>query len=222
MIKLTKLLDHEFMGTDNFVRSITHRSAGRMHNERLEFLGDSILGVIVTSKLYLTMPDATEGYLSRLRASLVNEGTLADIAKEISLGDFLKLGPGELRAGGHRRISILADALEAVIASVYLEKGMVEAEKFVLKLYEGRLDVDVLPAEHDLKDPKSRLQEVLQARGHDIPDYKLLDISGEAHKQVFTAECVIKSLNIRTEGKARSRRKAEQEAADIAYGKVKL
>lgn len=210
------------MGTDNFVRAITHRSAGGRHNERLEFLGDSVLGIVITAKLYELLPKASEGYLSRLRASLVNADTLATIAKDISLGDFLKLGPGELRSGGHRRNSILADALEAIIASVYLEKGIAEAERFVLTLYQGRLDVDVLPAEHDLKDPKSRLQEILQTNGHDIPRYTLIQVTGEAHKQEFKAECFIASLEVRTEGVARSRRKAEQEAAELAYKQVNL
>jgi ribonuclease-3 len=210
------------MGTDNFVRAITHRSASSKHNERLEFLGDSVLGVVITSKLYTSMPKASEGYLSRLRASLVNADTLAQISKEISLGDFIKLGPGELRSGGHRRNSILADSLEAVIASVYLEKGIDEAEKFILKIYEGRLEVDILPSEHALKDPKSRLQEILQTNGHDIPSYQLLQVTGEAHKQEFQAECYIKSLNIRTQGTARSRRKAEQQAAELAYELVDL
>ncbi len=210
------------MGTDNFVRAITHRSAAGKHNERLEFLGDSVLGVVITKELYLALPNASEGYLSRLRASLVNADTLAKIAKEISLGDFLKLGPGELRSGGHHRNSILADALEAVIASVYLEKGMVAAEKFILEIFGDRLDVSKLPSEHSLKDPKSRLQEVLQTHGYAIPRYKLLSVSGEAHQQQFKAECFIKSLNIRTEGVARSRRKAEQAAAESAYQQVNL
>ncbi len=210
------------MGTDNFVRAITHRSAGSRHNERLEFLGDSVLGVVITNQLYTSLPNASEGYLSRLRASLVNADTLAQIGKEISLGDFIKLGPGELRSGGHRRSSIIADAVEAVIASVYLEKGIKEAEVFILKLYEGRLDVDLLPTEHALKDPKSRLQELLQTNGYDIPKYQLLQVTGEAHKQEFKAECYIESLNIRTEGNARSRRKAEQQAAEIAHQQVKL
>lgn len=217
MTKLQTLLDHEFMGNDTFVRAITHRSVGGKNNERLEFLGDSVLGIVITSKLYEVLPKASEGYLSRLRASLVNEGTLAEIAKEISLGDFLRLGPGELRSGGFRRNSILSDALEAVIASVYLEKGMDAAEDFVLTIFEGRLSPDILPSEHALKDPKSRLQEVLQSRGHDIPKYKLLHVRGEAHKQMFTASCHVESLKILTEGTERSRRKAEQSAAELAY-----
>ena len=220
-IKLTKLLNHDFMGTDNFVRAITHRSAGPKHNERLEFLGDSILGVVITVSLYKNLPKAQEGHLSRLRASLVNAGTLADIAREISLGDFLKLGPGELRTGGFRRNSILADTLEAVIASIYLEQGMDAARTFILTLYKTRLEVKNLPSEHDLKDPKSRLQEVLQSRGYALPKYTLLGVMGDAHKQVFMAECIVSELNIKTEASERSRRRAEQAAAELAYTQVR-
>lgn len=220
-MKLTELLDHSFMGTDNFVRAITHRSASAKHNERLEFLGDSILGVVITIALYKELPKAQEGHLSRLRASLVNSGTLADIAREISLGDFLKLGPGELRSGGFRRNSILADTLEAVIASIYLENGMEAASNFILEIFEERLLVKNLPSEHDLKDPKSRLQEILQSRSYPIPKYNLLNVSGDAHKQVFMAECIVPSLDVHTKASARSRRKAEQEAAELAYVQVK-
>jgi ribonuclease-3 len=215
---LKKLLDYEFMGTDTFVRSITHRSYGGKHNERLEFLGDSVLGVVITTKLYQTLPNAHEGYLSRLRASLVNEGTLAEIAVELSLGDFLKLGPGELRAGGFRRKSILADTLEAVIAGIYLEKGIEAASDFILTIYGNRFEN--LPLEHALKDPKSRLQELLQANGHGLPVYKKTGVSGEAHRQTFTAECFVEVLGVRTQGSGSSRRKAEQNAAQAAYEKV--
>ncbi len=216
--KLVKLLDQKFLGSDTFSQALTHRSASSKHNERMEFLGDSVLGLIVTDALYKNMPKASEGYLSRLRASLVNENTLAEIANELSLGDFLRLGAGELKSGGFRRKSILSDALEAVIASIYLEKGMAAASKFVLQIYADRLQQ--LPGEDELKDPKSRLQEALQARNHEIPKYKLLSVSGDAHRQVFTAECVIPSMKIKTRGVASSRRKAEQQSAQNAYEKV--
>ena len=139
------------MASDCFIQSLTHRSANNKHNERMEFLGDSVLGLVITKALYHHMPKATEGYLSRLRASLVNENTLAEIANELSLGDFLRLGAGELKSGGFRRKSILSDTLEAVIASVYLEKGTNAAEEFVLKIYTNRFDE--LPSEDELKDP---------------------------------------------------------------------
>lgn len=203
------------MATDSFVCAITHRSADGRHNERMEFLGDSVLGLIITTELYRRIPRASEGYLSRLRASLVNENALAVIASDLGLGDFLRLGPGELKSGGFRRKSILADALEALIGCIYLEQGIKEAERFVLTVYGSRLQD--LPNEDDLKDPKSRLQEFLQSRGFDLPEYQLLSVEGEAHRQTFTAECFIPALTIRTQGIASSRRKAEQDAAAKAF-----
>ena len=206
------------MATDTFIRAITHRSADGKHNERMEFLGDSVLGLIITTELYKKIPRASEGYLSRLRASLVNENALASIAQELAIGEFLRLGPGELKSGGYRRKSILADAFEALIGCIYLEQGLDAAYQFVLTAYNERLQD--LPAEHDLKDPKSRLQEFLQSRGYDLPEYQLIEVQGEAHKQTFTAECLIASLQIHTRGVASSRRKAEQEAAVKAYEQV--
>lgn len=216
--KLEKIVDSSLQKTAAFRQALTHRSASGKHNERMEFLGDSILGVIITEALYRQMPQASEGYLSRLRASLVNEATLADIAMEISLGDYLHLGSGELKSGGFRRKSILSDALEAIIASVFLKQGMDEAKKFVLTIYTKRLQK--LPTEDALKDPKSRLQELLQSRGYSIPHYKLLATKGHAHRQLFTAECFIKGLGIRTQGISTSRRKAEQKAALFAFEQV--
>ena len=217
--QLKKLLGAEFLNSSVFKRAMTHRSvSGKNNNERMEFLGDSVLGVVITEALYHGMPDATEGYLSRLRASLVNESVLAEISVELKLGDLLKLGSGELKSGGFRRSSILADALEALIASVFLDQGMEPAKALVLSLFETRLKN--LPAEDELKDPKSRLQEFLQSRGHDIPSYTLLSTTGDAHRQTFTTECFIESLNIRTQGASTSRRKAEQECAASAYQKV--
>jgi ribonuclease-3 len=206
------------MATDTFVRAITHRSANGKNNERMEFLGDSVLGLIITTELYRQMPRASEGYLSRLRASLVNESTLAQLSAELALGDFLRLGAGELKSGGFRRKSILADALEALIGCIYLEQGLSAAQTFVLGIFKEKLSS--LPSEDDLKDPKSRLQEFLQSRGHDIPDYELLGVEGEAHRQTFTAECRIPVLQITTRGISSSRRKAEQDAAAKAFKQV--
>ncbi len=216
--KLKKILPTSLQKTASFRQALTHRSASGKHNERMEFLGDSILGVIITEALYHQMPNASEGYLSRLRASLVNEETLAEIALEISLGDYLHLGSGELKSGGFRRKSILSDALEAIIASVFLQQGMGEAKHFVLTLFAQRLQN--LPSEDELKDPKSRLQELLQSRGYSIPQYKLISTAGHAHRQLFTAECFIHGLDIRTQGISTSRRKAEQKAAMFAFEKV--
>ncbi len=218
MEKLNKLLSRDLMATDTFVRAITHRSANGKHNERMEFLGDSVLGLIITTELYRRIPRASEGYLSRLRASLVNETALAQLAADLKLGDFLRLGPGELKSGGFRRKSILADALEALIGCIYLEQGYPKAEKFVFSVYGERLRN--LPTEDDLKDPKSRLQEFLQSRGYELPEYNLLHIEGEAHRQSFTAECHVAVFNIRTQGVSSSRRKAEQDAAAKAFQQV--
>jgi len=218
--KLKTLLGSELMATETFTRAITHRSADGKHNERMEFLGDSVLGLIITTELYKKIPRASEGYLSRLRASLVNENALAGISAEFALGDFLRLGPGELKSGGFRRKSILADALEALIGCIYLEQGLEAAYAFVLTVFGERLKN--LPSEDDLKDPKSRLQEFLQSRGHDLPEYNLIDVQGEAHRQMFTAECIIPKLNIRTQGTSGSRRKAEQEAAGLAFQQVTI
>jgi ribonuclease-3 len=217
--KLEKILPESLQKTASFKQALTHRSASGTHNERMEFLGDSVLGVIITEALYKYMPKASEGYLSRLRASLVNEGTLAEIAIEISLGDYLHLGSGELKSGGFRRKSILSDALEAIIASVFLQQGMNEAKKFVLTLFDERLQK--LPAEDELKDPKSRLQELLQSRNYSIPQYELISTKGHAHRQLFTAECFIEGLKVRTQGISTSRRKAEQKAALFAFEQVK-
>lgn len=216
--KLEKLLPESLQQSDCFKQALTHRSASGKHNERMEFLGDSVLGFVITDALYKQMPRATEGYLSRLRASLVNEGTLAEIAIEISLGDYLYLGAGELKSGGFRRKSILSDTLEAVIASVYLELGMDKAQQFVIMLFEARLQD--LPTEDELKDPKSRLQEFLQSRNYPIPKYELLSTAGDAHRQLFTAECYIAGLKVRTQGISTSRRKAEQKAALFAFEEV--
>jgi len=217
--KLEKILPTSLQKTVSFKQALTHRSASGRHNERMEFLGDSVLGVIITEALYKQVHNASEGYLSRLRASLVNEDTLADIAIEISLGDYLHLGSGELKSGGFRRKSILSDALEAIIASVFLQLGMDEAKKFVLLLFDERLQQ--LPSEDELKDPKSRLQELLQARNYSIPQYKLISTKGHAHRQLFTAECFIENLNVRTQGISTSRRKAEQKAALHAFEQIK-
>ena len=216
--KLNSLLGSEFLKTPHFKRAMTHRSANAKHNERMEFLGDSILGVVISNALYRQLPDASEGYLSRLRASLVNESVLAELSVELKLGEFLRLGTGEVKSGGVNRKSILADALEALIASVYLEHDLEKASDFVLSLFESRLKE--LPQEDELKDPKSRLQEYLQSKGYDIPNYKLVSATGDAHRQTFTAECKIASLNITTQGVASSRRRAEQISAASAYQKV--
>ncbi len=216
--KLKNLLGSEFLRSSLFKRAMTHRSASGKHNERMEFLGDSVLGLVISNELYTNLPEASEGYLSRLRASLVNESVLAELSTELELGELLNLGTGEVRSGGVNRKSILADALEALIASVYLDQGMEAATAFVIAVYGARLKS--LPQEDELKDPKSRLQEYLQSKGHNVPEYRLLSATGDAHRQTFTAECKIASLNITTQGVSSSRRRAEQISAASAYQKV--
>lgn len=186
-----------------------HRSAGSRHNERLEFLGDALLNAVIAAQLFEEYPQASEGELSRLRASLVKEATLAELARRLKLGEFLCLGLGELKSGGFRRASILADALEAVFGAVYLDSGFRACRRLILNLYREHL-AKLPPVEH-LTDPKTRLQEHLQAQQRMRPVYRVLEISGEAHEQRFTVECNVD--DVRTVAVGASRRKAEQEAA---------
>lgn len=209
--RLCRELDYSFAEPALLRRAITHRSAAKENNERLEFLGDSILNFLIADLLYARFPRAQEGRLSRLRATLVKGETLAEIARELEIGDHLILGPGELKSGGHHRASILADAFEAVIGAVYLDNGLEACRKLITSFYQDRLDS--LTSESLLKDPKSRLQEYLQARQLSLPDYRVSAVSGEAHEQIFQVECAIDGTLPRVTGIGRSRRKAEQDAA---------
>ena len=195
-------------------QALTHRSYSGINNERLEFLGDGALNFIIAHQLYLRFSKLSEGDLSRLRAQMVKEATLSEIAFSLNLGDALKLGEGELKSAGWRRPSILADALEAIIGAVYLDGGYAAAETLVIKLYANLLD-NIDPKLIG-KDSKSLLQEILQARKIDIPDYKVIAIEGEAHAQIFRVECLIAKLNLKTAGEGVSRRAAEQQAAQSA------
>lgn len=195
--------------------ALTHRSFGTPNNERLEFLGDSALNCAVSALLFNKFPGLPEGNLSRLRANLVNQYALFELASELGLGDLIRLGEGERKSGGHHRPSILANALEAVIGAIYLEGGFVQVENFVGNLYKPllqNLDLETLG-----KDPKTMLQEYLQSRRIALPEYTIITTSGEAHRQKFKVECVIPKFNIRTIGEGTSRRRAEQEAAKQAY-----
>ena len=191
--------------------ALTHRSAGNEHNERLEFLGDSILNCCVARLLYDAHPQADEGALSRLRATLVSGETLAQIAAELGLGEHLRLGPGELKSGGFRRASILADALEAILGAIFLDAGFDAAAAVVKRLMDARM-AD-LPAAETLKDAKTRLQESLQARGLALPLYTLTAVSGEPHAQSFSITCEVPAFGLAAVGEAGSRRRAEQLAA---------
>lgn len=207
-------LPYEFSRPELLGEALTHRSAGRPNNERLEFLGDAILNCVIAEALYHQVPDADEGALSRLRALLVRGETLARIAGELNLGEALALGSGELKSGGFRRRSILADALEAVIGAVYLDGGFEACRGLIRKLFASRLES--LPAAESLKDPKTRLQEYLQARQAALPVYRLVAEQGEPHRRTFRVACEIPWLERPLEASGRSRRAAEQEAARLA------
>ena len=209
---LSGQLEYQFCNEQLLVTALTHRSAGHHNNERLEFLGDSVLGLVVSETLFARYPDASEGDLSRLRANLVNGQSLASIAKELSLGDYLILGPGELKSGGFRRESILADAMEAIIGAILLDSNYLRCKQFVLSLLHQRLEN--IPAVSELKDPKTRLQEYLQSRKHELPVYHIQSVTGKAHNQQFVVECTIDELQMKSQGTGGSRRKAEQQAAE--------
>lgn len=211
---LTKRLTYKFVETNLLTQALTHRSYSAQNNERLEYLGDGALNFIIANQLYQRFPALDEGDLSRLRAQLVKEATISEIALSLDLGDALKLGEGELKSAGWRRPSILADALEAIIGAVYLDGGFAAAEALVLHLYADKLNT-IDPKVID-KDPKSLLQELLQGKKVAVPEYAVVHTGGEAHAQVFIVECFIQKMDIRTVGEGRSRRIAEQKAAQLA------
>lgn len=196
-------------------QALTHRSFGAVHNERLEFLGDSVLNCVIAQALYERFSEVREGDLSRLRANLVRQETLAEIAQRLGLGEQLRLGEGELKSGGFRRPSILADALEALFGAVFVDGGFEQARKTILMLYEPFLAH--LDPRHSGKDAKTALQEFLQGRRLALPQYHLRATRGEAHSQEFEVECLIAELGISTLGRGPSRRAAEQEAARRAF-----
>jgi len=202
---------HVFTTPSLCYTALTHRSAGADHNERLEFLGDSILNCAVARMLYDTHPLADEGDLSRLRASLVSGESLAQIAADLGLGEYLRLGSGELKSGGFRRASILADALEGLLGAIFLDAGYEAAAAAVARLVAAKMSE--LPAPGTLKDPKTRLQELMQARGLALPVYTLTAVGGDPHAQTFTVMCEIPVLGIGAMGEGASRRRAEQLAA---------
>jgi ribonuclease-3 len=212
--RLEQKLGYKFQNKDLLIRAITHRSAGSRHNERLEFLGDSILSLVIAEVLYHRFPNVSEGDMSRMRATLVREKTLAELAREFVLGDYLILGPGELKSGGYRRESILADTVEALIGAIYLDSNLEAIRGLLLNWYNERLD-SIRPGVEQ-KDPKTRLQEFLQGRRRPLPTYAVTDVKGEAHNQQFTVECVIDDIESAFVGIGSSRRKAEQAAAEKA------
>lgn len=209
--KFSKVIDYIFNDVALLDSALTHRSAATNNNERLEFLGDSVLSLVISTELYKRFQDIDEGVLSRLRASLVKGETLAELAKEINLGEYIQLGSGELKSGGFRRASILADAFEAVIGAIYLDGGIQAATKFIHSQYEIRLN-SVNPNEVN-KDPKTRLQEYLQARSLPVPVYTVLSIEGESHQQTFTVKGQVEVIDQEIQGSGKSRRFAEQQVA---------
>lgn len=217
--KLQLLTGYQFQRTELLQQALSHRSYSRnANNERLEFLGDSILNLIISNVIYRRFDDASEGRLSRIRASLVKQETLAEVARAINLGDSILLGGGELKSGGYRRDSILSDALEALIAAIYLDSDYPETERVVLKLFDDWLQgIDV---KRSLKDPKTRLQEFLQGKQQPLPSYTVLQTTGKSHDQIFTVRCEIVEPVLQGEGQGPSRKKAEQEAASNLMRKL--
>lgn len=217
--RLERMLGHAFVERGLLEQALTHRSHGTPHNERFEFIGDSVLNCVIALELFRRFPVLNEGEMSRLRANLVRQETLHQIADALSVGEALRLGEGELKSGGRRRPSMLADALEAVIGAVHLDSGFAAAYGVVQKLYETRLAA-IVPGQQ-IKDPKTRLQEVLQGRRLALPRYELLDTAGESHAQNFRVCCEIPALRLRAEGTGTSRRAAEQKAAEAVLESLK-
>jgi len=202
------------------VKALTHRSAGNSNNERLEFLGDAVLGFVIAQKLFEKFPDASEGVLSRLRANLVNQDSLAEVAREHDIGYYLILGSGELKSGGFRRDSILSDALEAIIGAIATDQGIIVCQEWVLKIFYDK--IERLSLDDWQKDPKTRLQEFLQSRKLDLPKYSLLSMTGAAHAQTFQVECQTTLISESALGSGSSRKKAEQTAAEHMLIKLKV
>jgi ribonuclease-3 len=211
-------LGHAFAEPRLLEQALTHRSAAARHNERLEFLGDALLGMVVAAELYRRYPKAGEGDLTRLRASLVRRETLAELAREVKLGEHLRLGGGEMKSGGQRRDSVLANALEALFGAVYLDGGFVAGRDLLLGLFAERFAN--LPATGPRKDPKTRLQEFLQGRGRPLPEYRVVVVDGADHLRSYTVECLVDGVAEPLQGTGSSRRKAEQVAAERALGSL--
>lgn len=211
-------LGYRFSDTGLLEQALTHRSAGNRNNERLEFLGDSILNFTITRELFDLRPDAPEGDLSRIRASLVNRETLAEIATELELTAHLRLGQGERKSGGQRRNSIQANTVEALFGAILLDSDMESCRRVILTLYRERLGN--LPDAESLKDPKTRLQEHLQSRGTELPEYRIVQETGKDHKKHFEVHCIVAGMEP-VAGEGSSRRKAEQQAATRALSLLK-
>lgn len=210
--RLEERLGHRFQRAELIEQALTHRSFGSPHNERLEFLGDGVLGCVMAQELFARFPALSEGDLSRLRASLVRKESLAAVARDLGLGEYLRLGDGESASGGAARPSILADTLEALYGAVFLDAGYERARAMVCSTFGATLDA--LDPCTTAKDPKTRLQELLQGRGQGLPSYHLVATQGAAHRQTFEVECMVEQLGLRATGKGEARRAAEQQAAE--------
>jgi len=208
---LTTALGYDYQNSSLLSEALSHRSVGATNYERLEFLGDGLLNFVIASALFRMHPELDEGSLSRLRASLVRESTLAEIARDLQLGDYLNMGQGELRSGGFNRDSILSDVVESLIGACFMEAGFDTAEALVLRLFDTRLNN--LPEAQTLKDPKTQLQEWLQGNKLERPAYTVIGKEGKAHELRFTVTCAVESSNKTVQATASSRRKAEQTAA---------
>lgn len=215
---LARSLEYAFRQPELLESALTHRSAGSRNNERLEFLGDAALGFVIAEWLYEKFPDASEGQLSRLRASLVKRETLAEVARGLDVGDYLRLGSGELKSGGFRRDSILADALEAILGAILLDRGYPEVHAAVHRLFATKMAG--LSSADELKDPKTLLQELLQSRKLGLPVYDVISVSGKAHQQHFVVECRVADLDLSVKGEGGNRRGAEQAAARNMLNRV--
>ena len=216
---LQRTIDYSFKDVSLLENALTHRSKGSRNNERLEFLGDALLGFVVAEVLYSKFYRASEVQLSRFRAALVKKETLAALARDVSLGDFLLLGSGELKSGGFRRDSILADAMEAVIGAIYLDGGIENARSLIKRCLKGRFDSLSLKGA-DTKDPKTCLQEYLQGRHLALPEYKVVATFGDEHNQSFEVSCIVSGLDEPVKGSGTSRRRAEQAAAQKALDRL--
>ena len=216
--RLCRRLDHSFSDRGLLQEALSHRSSGSRNYERLEFLGDGLLNFVIAAELYRLEPDLHEGDLSRLRASLVRGTTLATVARDLALGECLNLGSGELKSGGFDRASILADVLESLMGAIFLDAGFDKARSVILTLFAERLAH--LPKPGDLKDPKTRLQELLQGRGLERPQYSVVNTSGRSHDPVFTVACTLPGSGKRVTAEASNRRKAEQAAASSALASI--
>ena len=215
---IAKYFGYQFTDTELLQLALTHRSAARLHNERLEFLGDAVLGMVTADWLYENFAKEPEGKLTRMRSSLVKGDTLASIAQESNLGELIALGPGEMKSGGQRRASILADVVEAILGAIYLEAGLEETRRVILKLLKSRLAA--LDPNAHIKDFKTRLQEYLQSRKLPLPNYDVVSIKGKDHAQTFTVSCQIEALSINIQASGPSRRRAEQQAAELAIAAI--